>query len=187
MKHYTRLDTVSFRFALIALTGLSLASGALAATGTAAVTTTGTVPAPTVSVALTDTTGTALPATYAIGQLNNTSFTYGSNFLVQLTYANVVTNVSLALSGTQSNYLLAYEHTPSGGTLTSGVSFATSIGTVTTSGTATATYASGITTTPFTGYSTTTTGATSFAIGAKATTAAVVGLSTPVTLTVTAN
>ena len=185
MKQYTRLSAVAFRSALITLTGLSLASGALAATNTATLTTTGTQPAPTVSVVLTDTTGTAITSA-TIGQLNNSTYAYGSDFLVELTYANIVTNVSLALSGSQTNYLLAYRHTPDAGTLTSDVPFATSIGTVTTSGAATATYVSGATTSPFTSYSAMTT-ATHFALGAKATTAAVVGLNTTVTLTVTAN
>ncbi|MFD1731943.1 hypothetical protein ACFSC4_14105 [Deinococcus malanensis] len=167
---------------------MSLASGALANTGTDTVTATGTVPAPTVSVVLM--TDAATPADfgtgYALNQLNNSTFAYGSNFLIKLTYANVTTNVSLALSGSQANYLLAYRHTPSGGTLTSDVPFSTSVGTATASGTATDTYASGATTTAFNAFGTST-GATRFAIGAKSTTAAVTSLSTTITLTATAN
>lgn len=188
MQTRTFLFALRSRTALSALAALTLASGALAATGTDTVTATGTVPAPTVSVVLM--TDAATPAdfgtAYGMGQLNNSSYTYGSNFLIKLTYANVTTDVSLALSGSQTNYNLAYRHTPSGGTMTSDVPFSTTVGTATASGAATDTYASGATTTAFNAFSASGT-ATKFALGALSTTAAVSGLSTTVTLTVTAN
>lgn len=172
---FARLFAVAAFFAII--------SPAFAQTDT--VTATGTLPAPTVSVTLE--TDTATPAdlgtTYALGQLNNSTYTYGSNFLVKTTYANVTTSIGLAISGSQTNYDLAYRHNQPTGTVTSDAAFG-SVGSVNISGAATDTYVSGTATTAYDGFSAAAE-ATRFAIGARSTTAAAVDLSTTVTLTVT--
>ena len=170
-----RLFAVAALFAIISL--------AFAQTDT--VTATGTQPAPTVTVTLM--TDAATPAdfgtSYAIGQLNNSTYAYGPNFLINTTYANVTTSIGLAISGSQSDYALAYRHNQPAGTVTSDVAFA-SVGSVNISGAATDTYVSGTTTTAYDGFSTAV-DATRFAIGAKSTTAAAVALNTVVTITVT--
>lgn len=170
------------RFVTVLLLTALFASG-LAADDT--VTVTGTKPAPTASVTLM--TDVATPAefgtTYALGQLNNSTYTYGSNFLVKVTYANVTTSVALAFSGSQANYELAYRHNQPGGSVTADVALGT-VGTVSTTGAATDTYVSGTTTTAFDGFDTAA-NATRFALGAKSTTAATSDLSTTVTITVT--
>lgn len=158
-------------------------STALAADDT--LTVSGTKPAPTATVTLM--TDAATPAdfgtTYSLGQLNNSTYTYGSNFLVKVSYDNVTTSVALSFSGTATNYALAYRHLQPAGTTTADMAFGT-VGTVTTSGTATDTYVSGTTTTAFDGFDTAA-NATRFAIGAKSTAAATADLSTTVTVTVT--
>jgi hypothetical protein len=176
---------------------------ALAAFGLAqsdGLTVTGTKPTATLSVVLTDATGTDLGAgttTYALGQLNNSSFTYGGEFLIYVTYDNVPASVALAISGSQTNYSLAYKFlakstlaTASTATYTEGVAFG-SLGSAAVAGSAANQIAQGDRdATPaaaFNSFTTVTGDATKFAVGAKSSAAASVNLGTTVTITATAN
>jgi hypothetical protein len=99
----------------------------------------------------------------------------------------VTTSVGISISGSQTNYSLAYKHTPKLGTTpatTSDVAFG-SIGSVSITGAATDTYVKGTDTTAFNGFSTASADGTVFAIGAKSTTAATADLSTTVSITAT--
>ncbi|MFK7604125.1 hypothetical protein ACI3L1_18155 [Deinococcus sp. SM5_A1] len=181
----------------LALLGtFALASGAFAATSTGTLATSGTAPAATVSVFLVDTAGTTAVSSLDLGTLNNTTYTYGSGtFKIKMTYANVATSVSLALSRTETTpdttYTLAYKFTPEAagtpGTPVSDVAFGTSIGTFTTTGTVTDNFAKGSGTAAFNSVSAAANDGTIFAIGAKSSTASYTALSATVTLTATAN
>lgn len=175
-------------FRIIAAASLfALVSAAMAQTDT--LTVSGTVPGPTVSVTISNTSGADFGTTYAIGQLSTSSYVYGNPFILKLTYANVTTSVALAISGTQANYDLAYSFLAATGTTPTEQTqqaFGT-IGTVTTSGTATDVYAKGTNNVAFDGFNADTLNATAFKIGARAQNTAVVGLSTTVTITATVN
>lgn len=45
---------------------------------------------------------------YPLGQLRNDSYVYGSEFLIRISYSDVSGSLSLAFSGGQANYLLAW-------------------------------------------------------------------------------
>jgi hypothetical protein len=189
MKHVKQIAII----ALVALATFGLAqSDSLSVTGTK--------PAATLSVTLTDTAGTDLGAgatAYPLGTLTTTGYTYGSEFLIYVTYENVPASVALSISGSQANYDLAYKFlakstaaTASAATYTEGVAFG-SLGSASVSGAASNQIAQGDrdATPPvaFNGFTTTTGDGTKFAVGAKAQTTASVDLAATVTITATAN
>jgi hypothetical protein len=75
------------------------------------VTVTGTKPSGTVEVRYM--TDSAIPedfgTDYPLGQLVNGSFSYGSKFIIEVSYTNLSTSsISVGLSGSQPDYLLAW-------------------------------------------------------------------------------
>lgn len=181
MKHIKSLGIIAL---------FALAAAALAQSDGLSVS--GTKPAASVTVTLTDASGVSLGTgntAYSLGALKTDAFTYGADFLVQVTYDNVASSVSLAISGSQTNYTLAYRHlTPNatGGAYTNDVAFGT-IGSASVSGSSGATFATGSTTTAFNAFNADNLNGTKFGIGAKGSTAASVDLATVVTITATAN
>lgn len=116
---------------------------------------------------------------YSLGQLNNTSYTYGPNFIIQISYTGANNHsLSLALSGSQANYELAWHEA---GTALDNA-FATSLGAgvVGLSGSGSSLYYrsdGSLQSLPENG--------TRYQMGARATPSASVDLSTPITLTAT--
>ena len=139
--------------------------------------------AQTVSVQLlTDaTTPISFGASYPLGQTRNDSYTYGSSFIIGLSYSfPVSTTLTFNLSGAQADYLLAWTVLGSGienaftaalGAPASGIVGAQS----------NVYYRNDGTVQPFSG------NATRYKIGVRATPAATQDLNTTVTLTITSN
>lgn len=184
-------------FGIISL--LAFATGALAQTDS--VTVTATKPSDVITIAFVDTTGTAI-TTYAIGgTLTSTGFTYGSGFNLEVTYDYVTDGktASIAFSGSQVDYELAYAYTVNTGTTKSGVAFATAVGSlVAVSGTSDdgtnggVVYVEGTVDATngdkaFTGFDNVIGNGTVFKLGAKALESANTALNATVTVTATLN
>jgi hypothetical protein len=189
MKHLKSIGII----AILALAALGFAQ-------TDGLTVTGTKPGATATVTLTNTSGVDLGAgatAYALGQLSTTAFTYGTGFLIQVDYTNVASSVGLDISGSQTDYTLAFQHKASGATNpTTDIAFsatATSIGSASVTGSASDVYAKGTgnadpaLSTAFNGFNADSLNATVFNVGAKAATTAAVNLNATVTITATAN
>lgn len=143
----------------------------------------GTASAQTVSLQLlTDATiPAAFGSSYPLGQTRTDGYVYGSSFLIGLSYnLPVSSSLTITVSGTQANYLLAWTVATSGvdnafsGALGSPVAGAV--------GTQSNVYYRNDGT-----IQTLAANATRYKIGARATADAIQDLSTPVTITVTSN
>jgi hypothetical protein len=118
-------------------------------------------------------------AFYSLGQLNNVGYTYGPNFIIEVSYTEANNHsLSLSLSGSQTNYELVWREAGAGFDNAFGSSLGAGIVGLNGSG-SNVYYRSNGTLQSFPE------NATHYQIGAKATPAASVDLSTPITLTVT--
>lgn len=183
-----------FNFKKIAIAALfALATLGFAQTDT--LTVTGTKPAATVTVLLTDGSGVDFGSAYSITGINTTSFAYGGDFLISVDYTNVATggSIQLDVKGSQLNYDFAYRYMAGADTAytKSDVAFsgtAAVLGSAAASGSATAQFAAGTggTTAPaaFDSWGANT-GATKFGVGVKAQASADADVNTTVTITAT--
>ena len=116
---------------------------------------------------------------YSLGQLSNVSYTYGPNFLIKISYTNANNHsLSLSLSGSQTNYELAWREDGSILDNAFGSSLGSSVTGLSGSG-SDLYYRSNGTLQSFPA------DATRYRIGARSTPAASVDLNVPITLTVT--
>jgi hypothetical protein len=128
-------------------------------------------------------TDSPLPAdfgtSYSLGQLGNTTFTYGPNFIIEVSYDLAsATSVSLALEGVQADYELAWRVDGTTDNRSLGAALGTDVPDLTGS-------ASGLYYRNDGTLRTLSTEATRYRIGARSTPAAVADLQVQVTLTVT--
>jgi hypothetical protein len=116
---------------------------------------------------------------YSLGQLNNASYTYGPNFIIQVSYSDASNHsLSLALSGSQANYELAWRE--AGTALDNAFANSLGAGVVGLSGSGSGLFYRSDGTLQSLSVS-----GTRYQMGARATPSASADLSTPITLTAT--
>lgn len=128
-------------------------------------------------------TDEAVPAdfgsTYGLGQLNNTAYVFGPNFLIRVSYSDLTgQSLSFALAGGQQDYRLAWR--VAGTTQVNPMGESLGLAVANLSGSSSGVYYRDDGTLVLLGSD-----ATRFQLGAQATPAAIADLSAPVTLTAT--